>query len=175
MNDVQVAERGTISIDSERATVSFERRYARTRDEVWQALTEPAQLARWLDEAIVDLRVGGRFEIRFSDAAMVGTITALEDRRLLAYTWHEGRDDESQVSWELSDDDGETTHTRLRSRAAAGFAAGWHHHLELLDAWIVGDVRTWSDDRFADLLRAYARVDSGDHPAEPEASLPTTK
>jgi uncharacterized protein YndB with AHSA1/START domain len=166
MNDVRFADRGTISIDSERATVSFERRYARTRDEVWQALTEETQLARWLDDATVDLRVGGRFEVRFSDGAMVGRITALEDRRLLAYTWHEGRDDESHVSWELSDDDRETVvrlvHTRLRSRSAPGFAAGWHHHLELLDAWMFGDVRAWSDDRFADLMGDYARFAGGD-------------
>jgi uncharacterized protein YndB with AHSA1/START domain len=142
------------------ATVRFERTFDRPRGAVWAALTQPALLAVWLDEASVELRVGGRFEIRFSDGPMLGLITELIENSVLAYSWHEGQYGQSHVRWELSDTaDGGTsmtlTHTRLLTDSATGFAAGWHHHLERLGALLDGAQLEWDSDRFTNLHEMY--------------------
>jgi uncharacterized protein YndB with AHSA1/START domain len=148
---------GEVSETAEGATVVFERRPCSV---VWRALTEPAQLAAWLDDATVDLRVGGTLAIRFRDGTMNGVITELEDERVLAYSWHEDRHDRSHVRWELADSDGGTlvrmTHSRLRHESAAGFAAGWHHHLELLSALLDEAPVPWDAKRFEALHALYS-------------------
>jgi uncharacterized protein YndB with AHSA1/START domain len=151
-----------VEYGSSGATVRFQRTFSRLRGAVWAALTDPAQLAAWLDEATVELRVGGVFEIRFGDGTMHGRITELIEDSVLAYSWHEGRHDESHVRWELTDSpDGGTTialsHTRLLTDSAPGFAAGWHHHLERLDALLAGGRLDWNGDRFADLHAMYRK------------------
>jgi len=156
---VKVESAGHIELDGDRTTVTFERHYAFPRSGVWEAITNPAQLAAWLDEAVVELRVGGRFEIYFDDEPMLGVVTELIDETVLGYSWHAGRTDESHVRWELSDEGDGTrvllTHTRLSSRSAAGFAAGWHHHMELLVALLQGGREAWDDARFDQLLTEY--------------------
>lgn len=142
------------------ATVRFNRKFNRPRGAVWAALSDTAQLAAWLDEASVDLRVGGLFQIRFGDGTMNGLITDLIQDTVLAYSWHEGQYGQSHVRWELSDSpDGGTTltltHTRLLTDSAPGFAAGWHHHLERLDALLTRRQLDWDADRFAELHAMY--------------------
>ena len=141
-------------------TVRFERTFRRSRDEVWQALTEPARLSAWLDEALVELRLGGRFEIQFADGTMTGVITELVHERVLAYSWHEAQPGRSHVRWELSDADGGTLlrleHTLLPDDSASGFAAGWHHHLERLESLLGGSTVSWSPERFDELAQFYS-------------------
>jgi uncharacterized protein YndB with AHSA1/START domain len=153
-------DNGQIELGPADATVRFQRQFDRPRSAVWAALTEPAQLSAWLDDASVDLRVGGQFQIRFGDGTMNGVITDLTPNEVLAYSWHEGKDDQSHVRWELSDlPDGGTalalTHTRLLTDAAPGFAAGWHHHLERLDALVAGGRLDWDGDHFTQLHATY--------------------
>jgi uncharacterized protein YndB with AHSA1/START domain len=160
MNTLDTGSAAAIDYEEGRATVRFERTVTRPRSAVWAALTEPSQLAVWLDEATVELRVGGRFEIRFSDGPMLGLITDLVENSVLAYSWHEGQYGQSHVRWELSDrpDGGTTlalTHTRLLADSATGFAAGWHHHLERLDALLEGTQLDWDANRFTDLHEMY--------------------
>ena len=150
---------GSIAVEGDRATVTFERRYPKRRADVWDAITNPDRLAQWLDDTTLDLRVGGAFVVHFGDAPMRGTITDLEPGTLIAYSWHEGRPDASHVRWELSDD-GEGTrmrliHTRLAAASPDGFAAGWHQHLEQLESLLGGEELGWSDARFAELRAGY--------------------
>ncbi len=156
---------GSIERTGDGATVRFTRHLAHPRSTVWAAITQPAQLAQWLDDASVDLRVGGAFQVRFSDATMNGVITELEAERILAYSWHEDREGRSHVRWVLSDDAQgtrlELTHTRLAADAASGFAAGWHTHLERLDARLRGEPSPWDDSRFAELHGAYSVAGAG--------------
>lgn len=160
MSLVDAESRAEVEHGSTGATVRFTRKFSRPRSAVWAALTEPAQLATWLDKASVDLRVGGQFQIRFGDGTMNGLITELVENSVLGYSWHEGQYGQSHVRWELSDDaDGGTnlalTHTRLLTDSATGFAAGWHHHLERLDALLTGTRLDWDADRFASLHSMY--------------------
>ena len=39
-----------------------------------------------------------------------------------------------------------------------GFAAGWHHKLELLADTLEGEEPEWRDERFEELLAAYAQT-----------------
>jgi uncharacterized protein YndB with AHSA1/START domain len=149
----------TIEVAGERATVTFERTYAQPRSVVWRALTDPGHVSAWLDSATIDLRVGGSFDISFDDGEMHGVIDELEPERVLAYSWHDGRDDVSHVRWELSDQDAGTrmtlVHRRLAREAAAGFAAGWHHHLERMARVLHDEEAPWRNERFQELFSTY--------------------
>jgi uncharacterized protein YndB with AHSA1/START domain len=120
-----------------------------------------------MDEATVELRVGGRFEIRFADGTMHGLITELVEHSVLCYSWHEGQYGQSHVRWELSDaPDGGTalalTHTRLLRESASGFAAGWHHHLDRLNGLLAGTQLSWDGNRFTDLHAMYQTMSTAD-------------
>jgi uncharacterized protein YndB with AHSA1/START domain len=163
MTPTRTASPATVVRTDDGVTLTFERSYDLPRDTVWRALTDPAQLAEWLDRADVDLRVGGEFVVHFDDGEMRGRITELESSRTLAYSWHEGQLGESHVRWELKDQpDGGTTvhltHVRLRTESATGFAAGWHHHLERLDGVLLDCSREWNAERFQELMSMYGKA-----------------
>ena len=150
---------GTIEKTADGATVRFERHFPSPAADVWRALTEPAELAQWLSDADVDLRVGGAIQVRFDDGTMNGVITDLELERLLAYSWHEGDTRESHVRWELTPTAGGTTlnltHVKLTSESASGFGGGWHHHLDRLGAVVAGSPMDWSWKTFEELEPLY--------------------
>jgi uncharacterized protein YndB with AHSA1/START domain len=73
-----------------------------SREELWEALTEPERLEDWFaNEVEVDLRPGGAASFRWSNGeerhATVTTVT-LEER--LAFAW----EDEGEVEFTLADD-----------------------------------------------------------------------
>lgn len=141
----------------------FERRPDAGPDAVWRALTEPGELVGWLADATVDLRVGGEIALRFqnedSEDVVRCEIVALRPGRLLEYMWHE--DQPSRVRFELTPDGTGTlltlTHVLETGSELAGFAAGWHHHLELL-AQLVGTKVVWDWKRFHALRPDYERL-----------------
>ena len=155
---------GVVERTGDTCTLTFERRLHATAEEVWRALTEPAELAAWLADASVDLRVGGELELRFDDGTMHGTITELHPPTAFAYRWHEGDRGESHVRFELSSSGDATTltlvHTRLAPESTPGFGAGWHHHLELLAAAVRGAPIDWSWERFEELKASYDANDA---------------
>jgi uncharacterized protein YndB with AHSA1/START domain len=157
--EVKTDPAGMMTVDGDHATVTFERHYAQPPSVVWRALTDPGEVSRWLDDAAIDLRIGGRFDIHFSDGEMHGVIDELDPGRVLGYSWHEGRDDVSHVRWELAGDESGThmtlVHTRLAMTSRSGFAAGWHHHLERLTTLLAGSDEAWSDARFSELMAEY--------------------
>src|SRR6478609_4453482 len=104
MRNLQTDAAGRVEIHGDTATVSFERRYSQPRSEVWRALTDPGDLAQWLDTATIELRVGGKLVIEFDDGQVRGTIKELVEGVVLSYSWDEGTAHESTVRWELSDD-----------------------------------------------------------------------
>jgi len=155
----QIRGMGTVEKSAEGATVRFERHFPSPPGEVWQALTDPDEMAQWLSEADVDLRVGGAIQVRFDDGTMNGVITTLDPHRVLAYTWVEGEGHESHVTWELERaNDGTTlklTHVKLKADSASGFGGGWHHHLDRLEAVVAGKPLDWSWTTFEELEPLY--------------------
>ena len=86
-------------------TVVAERRYPTSADDVWDALTNPDRIPRWLMPISGDLRLGGHYQLEGNAG---GTITTCEPPEHLAVTWEY----DGAVSWVdvyLTPSDAETT------------------------------------------------------------------
>jgi uncharacterized protein YndB with AHSA1/START domain len=70
-------------------TIEVRRRYDARIDDVWDALTSPERLHRWLKPVTGDLRLGGKFEL---DGGEHGEILRCEPPRLLKVSWLYGPD-----------------------------------------------------------------------------------
>lgn len=144
-------------------TVRLERELPGPIERVWAYLTEPEKRAKWLAGGAMELRVGGAVSLQFHHASLTpynetppdkykamecghslaGTVTACEPPRLLAYTWGEGGDDPSEVTFELTAKSERVllvvTHRRLCERKImVSVAAGWHIHVDILEAALLG-------------------------------------
>jgi len=79
---------------------------------------------------------------------------------LLAHTWNEGKTD-SVVRFELNEDEGGARltlrHTFDGEVEIPSYGSGWHHHLELLSAQVVGRPIGWDSIRFKELQSEYER------------------
>ena len=73
-----------------------------TREEVWAALTDPAELEHWFANAVdLDLRPGGVARFRWGNGeSRVAVFTAVEPGERLAFEW----DDEGEVEFTLDED-----------------------------------------------------------------------
>lgn len=70
-------------------TVELRRRYDADIDDVWDAITDPERLARWLNSVTGDLRLGGTFHLESGEH---GDILQCEPPRLLKVSWLFGPD-----------------------------------------------------------------------------------
>ena len=153
---------GVLRPDDDRCAVRFERLYDFTPDELWSALTDPKRLRRWLAETPrFEGRPGGAVTIAFDESTTEGRILTWDEPRVLEYEWRSPGEDESVVRFELHPQDAGTLlvldHRRLGRPSGAGYAAGWHAHLEALAGELPRDrLRA----RFEELLPVYrARAD----------------
>lgn len=128
-------------------------------ERVWAYLTESDKKAKWLAGGEVEARVGGKVTQNFHHAqlsddkeelpekykhigessTMHGKVLRYEPYTFLSYSWDEGDEGESEVSFELSElEDGKVqlvlTHTRIPDSMdfKVGVSAGWHTHLNIL-------------------------------------------
>jgi uncharacterized protein len=137
-------EHGRLREDGERCAVRFERLYDFAPQELWAALTDPQQLRGWLAHVrSLDLHVGGAVRFEFDeDEEVRGEVLALEPGRVLEYTWTYPGEVESVVRFELVPREHGTLlvldHRRLGREAGIGYAAGWHAHLDMLEATLRG-------------------------------------
>lgn len=171
---------GTIEQHGEMVTCRFERLLRHPVEVVWQAITEPDEIERWMGtRPEIDLRPGGRYVTRHRTGdEVIDLITRLEPPRLLEHTFWEHVNPSARVTWELSPaGDGcrlVLTH-RLSlgdiRRAAATMAAGddvitiisrncagWHHLLDVLAATLDGRRAPWSDQDQKDCQERYAAL-----------------
>ncbi len=65
--------------------VILARSYATTVEDVWQACTDPARLARWFEPVAGDLRLGGRY--RLEGSGTTGTVEHCDPPGHLRVTW----------------------------------------------------------------------------------------
>lgn len=137
-------------------TLRIERVLPGPIERVWNFLTDSQKRGKWLATGSMDLRVGGRVELRFNHAdlsphsesppdrykdlegghTLYGRITQLDSPRLISFTWGE-RSDASEVSFELRSQGADVllavTHRRVADRSEmCSVAGGWHTHLDIL-------------------------------------------
>jgi uncharacterized protein YndB with AHSA1/START domain len=165
-------ERGVLRAEGARRGVRFERWFAVPAEELWDALTNPERLARWLAPGSVGSSTGGAVRLDFGEGGIVtGRVLSWEPPSLLEFEWRFPGETESVVRFELSRD-GDGTHLMLDHRAlgaehATGYSAGWHAHLAALSDHLEGRNGSW-DERFAAALPQYRESAA----ALEEASLP---
>ena len=144
----------------------FERQLRHPVETVWAALTKPARLAQWLAPGEIELTLGGRVHLAFTDGDGVidGRVTAIAPPRLLEFTWLDKDADLGFVRWELIAEDGGTrlvlTHNLPESARAFGFPAlaGWHSLLDQLAALLDGQPMSAAPERWQELHDHYARA-----------------
>jgi uncharacterized protein YndB with AHSA1/START domain len=147
------------------AAVHLERDFDATPDELWELLTDPAELAEWLC-ARVDLepRPGGTIILHFdnSHTTVRGRVVHFDAPVALEYTWQQDDEPASVVRFALHPAPANTgtrltvTHTHCTGAAIGQMAAGWHHHLELLATQLARQPVAWNWSRFEDLHAQYS-------------------
>ena len=148
-HDVDHSDRsryGTVHARADGYQLRFERHLRHPVEKVWDALINPAQRAQWLAPGELELTLGGRVSLAFTDGDGVidGRVTAITPPRLLEFTWTDKGNDRGFVRWELFAEDGGThlvlTHTVPEAARGSGLPmlAGWHSLLEKLTALLDG-------------------------------------
>ena len=146
----------------------YERRSKHPPERLWRALTDRAEVSRWMSyPARIDLRIGGEYFVDFSrtgEGHLDGVIVRIEPARRLAYAWGT-----SVVEWTLEADGDGCRYTfadyGLVPRGIPdeeGIAVGWHLWLDDFDAHLSGALPTLdsSRTRSRELARTYrARLD----------------
>ena len=151
---------GTVSPFEDQATVRFVRAINAPIDRVWQALTSVDDLGAWLATTHMEPNVGGTVSIDFGDDGKVdGKITVFDPPHTLEYTWTFTGEPDSILRFELAAEGNGTTlvleHRLLPVEQAAGYAAGWHAHLDAFDAHLAGKGPIDWDARFNEVLGSY--------------------
>ena len=140
---------GRISIENDRAVLTFERRLPHPIERVWAAITDPAERARWMGQTTIDAREGGTIEmtptappIPDDQKRMTGQILVWDPPHVFEHAWNQRIVEPGVVRYELSADGDGTllrfSHRGLGVRNANGFRPGTHAYLDRLGAHLAG-------------------------------------
>lgn len=141
--------------------VRLEDTYATDIDDLWQAVTDPERLARWVATVTGDLRLGGEIQATFtSGAESRGRIDVCEPPHRLLVTMSPGDDDEGTLEATLTEVDGGTRlvveDRNLPGDKLPNYGGGWQVHLEDLHAYLEGRPTADWGARADELLPFYA-------------------
>lgn len=147
------------AIDEQRGAIRVEDVYDTDINDLWDACTQPARLARWIAEVSGDLHVGGTFHASFTSTwTGPGRVDVCEQPHHLLLTTEPGTEDEAQIEAWLT---AEETKTRLvveerglPLRRLHLHGAGWQAHLEDLGRSLAGERSTWKA-RWTELTPTY--------------------
>jgi uncharacterized protein YndB with AHSA1/START domain len=162
-----------------RPVLRFERRLAHPPEKVWNAITDPAEMAHWFPATVeTELKVGAtmRFDIKEMDVdAPDGEIVELDPPKVFVFTWGD-----DVLRWELVPDGSGCrlvfTHTFGGEApfgdelSAARNAAGWDVCLDGLVARLEGESQESSTDAWFERNERYveefglAEGEVRDHP-----------
>ncbi|HZQ30152.1 MAG TPA: SRPBCC family protein [Mycobacterium sp.] len=141
---------GRLTVDGDRAVLSFERRLAFPIETVWSAIADPSERKQWMGEMTIDGRVGGQIDLVAAGPPvpperkrMTGRILVWDPPHVLEHEWRQPIVEDGVVRYELSRDGDGTllrfTHRGLGVRNATGFLSGTHAFLDRLEAYLAGD------------------------------------
>ena len=116
---------------------------------VFRALTEPADLDRWMTaKSSVEPVTGGRMSFGWKNEGPVRILSIVPNEKL-SYSWEHANDPETVVTWTLDRPNGKSTtrltlvHSGFGERDTEDFRTGWLKHvvwmkalLERGEAWI---------------------------------------
>ncbi len=149
--------------------ISFVRRLPYPIEEVWSALTDPAQRRQWFGPTSIDGRVGGLIELvptgpaaPVADKRMTGRILVWDPPHVLEHEWRQAPIEPGVVRYALSRDGDGTllrfTHRGLGLDNARGFLPGTHAYLDRLAAQLAErPVPNWIQ-RYDELAPRYQAV-----------------
>jgi uncharacterized protein YndB with AHSA1/START domain len=156
-------QEGRVSAASSGFLLEFDELYDTDVDDLWNAVTTPERLGRWMAPYRGEFRLGGRWEAIGSDGGVycAGEVTACDPPDGFTTTWQVRGEQTTELVVRL---EREGDHTRLRLRHEGvtdeGYGAGWHSYFEALAAHLAdpaGDQTegdTWQR-RFEELSAAY--------------------
>jgi uncharacterized protein YndB with AHSA1/START domain len=157
-----------IEIGEDRVGVRFVRRLAHPPKQVWRAVTETEELAKWFParpEIAGERRVGAALTFTYpgnEEPPETGEIVELDEPRVFAFTWRPGAEggEPQLLRFELeSDGDGTKlvfTH-ELPKPDSAKVAAGWELCLDDLELALAGTPRAeFPEGRWVELHEAYS-------------------
>lgn len=166
------------ALDETRGAVRVEDVYDTDIEDLWDACTTPARLARWLADVEGDLRVGGTVHLTFTSSASPSAVVEVCDapRHLLLRT-SPGTSDEGETEAWLSEE-GERTRLVVEQRGLLienlpFHGAGWQAHLEDLgtsletgatvhpDGWSAEAPSPYWHERWTALTPTYRAMDVG--------------
>ena len=162
--------KGMVTIEGEYATLRYKRQLSHPREVVWKAITDPKELAGWMNtKAVIDGRNGGTIDFVniVSGFHTTGRILAWDPLRVFEHEWHispnpslPAGEPEAVIRWELKQDgDSNTiltlTHSRLTKSISLRFAPGWHAYLDRLEASLNNEVLPDWMQRFAAVKELY--------------------
>jgi uncharacterized protein YndB with AHSA1/START domain len=122
-------------VDSGRCSVRLTRRYAASPQEVWEALTDPASIRRWLDpDCELTLHIGGTLDL--GNGRINGSVRAMEPERLLELDW-DTDGDRSVVRFALTMDGSGTVlvldHERMDEPIGMAYMQQWTNAMNRFD------------------------------------------
>jgi uncharacterized protein YndB with AHSA1/START domain len=122
-------------VDSGRCSIRLKRHYAASPKEVWEALTDPESIRRWLDPSCeLSLHAGGTLEL--AGGRISGSVRAVEPERLLELDW-DTDGDRSVVRFELTTDGSGTVlvldHERIDERIGMAYMQRWKDAINRFD------------------------------------------
>ena len=163
--------KGTVTIEGEYVTLKFERRFSHPNDVVWEAITDPKELAGWMNtKAVINGRKGGNIDFvnTISGFHTTGSILVWDPLHVFEHEWHiapnpslPDGEPEAVIRWEVRQEDNSNTtlltltHSRLTKSISSRFAPGWHAYLDRLEASLNNEVLPDWMQRFAAVKELY--------------------
>lgn len=142
------SSRGTLGVGPDGSfQIQFVRNLHHSPEKVWQWLTDPELLQRWLPGCTIDARRGGAVSFDFGEeGAATGEVRSVSGAgggpKELQHTWVWEGVPTSLVTWRLEPQDGGAlltlTHRELIEEPAREFALGWHMMLDSLQLDLEG-------------------------------------
>ncbi|GAA2045526.1 hypothetical protein GCM10009819_36150 [Agromyces tropicus] len=154
---------GDIFPDEPGFRLEYDEWYDTDPDDLWEAVTRPERLARWMATYRGDFRLGGRWQALTlsGDVYCDGEVTDCERPRAFTTTWTVVGEPPTTVVVHLLPE-GDGTRLRLRHEQVTRLESGpgWHAYLESL-SWHLADPAAPRDRerwaaRFDELEPAYA-------------------
>ncbi len=157
---------GTIHVHADRASIVFVRRLPFPIADVWSAITDPAERARWFGPMSLDPRAGGSVTMTAEGPPappemrrVTGKVLVWDPPRVFELEWHQSITGDTVVRYELESDGGATvlrlTHSGLKISHAKGYVPGEHAYLDRMEAHLAGQAPPAWSARYGELEPDY--------------------